>query len=204
MRAQYNNQLLQLFTSSLFIAGLLAGLVATVPTRHLGRRATMLVSCLPCHCSCISSWQACPWAPVLPDWLGPLFLTRLDVPTTLLTALSSLYAAHLLAMLRACKQVCESRCSLGFALHLSPKPHRGAHRACARARADRGRRVPAGRGSDRGRAEPADAGVRAHLAGRGCRLRQPGARAARVAGILGFRVRVAWGGAAGAKLARYR
>ena len=45
-RAQYNNQLLQLFTSSLFIAGLLAGLVATVPTRHLGRRATMLVSYL--------------------------------------------------------------------------------------------------------------------------------------------------------------
>jgi len=41
--AQYNNQLLQLFTSSLFIAGLLAGLVATVPTRHLGRRVTMLV-----------------------------------------------------------------------------------------------------------------------------------------------------------------
>ena len=46
-RAQYNNQLLQLFTSSLFLAGLLAGLVATVPTRHLGRRATMLVN-LPC------------------------------------------------------------------------------------------------------------------------------------------------------------
>ena len=47
--AQYNNQLLQLFTSSLFIAGLLAGLVATVPTRQLGRRATMLVSRLPMH-----------------------------------------------------------------------------------------------------------------------------------------------------------
>ncbi|KAK9827591.1 hypothetical protein WJX81_001828 [Elliptochloris bilobata] len=41
---KYNNQLLQLFTSSLFIAGLLAGLVATVPTRHLGRRATMLIA----------------------------------------------------------------------------------------------------------------------------------------------------------------
>ena len=74
MRAQYNNQLLQLFTSSLFIAGLLAGLVATVPTRQLGRRATMLVSCLPPHCSRIASWQACSWAPVLPDWLGALFL----------------------------------------------------------------------------------------------------------------------------------
>ena len=41
---------------------------------------------------------------------------------------------------------------------------------------DRGCGVPAGCGADRGRAEPADAGVRADLAGRGRRLRQPGAR----------------------------
>jgi len=60
--AQYNNQLLQLFTSSLFIAGLIAGLVATVPTRHLGRRVTMLVcitrSCSTC-CACAGQSVGC-------------------------------------------------------------------------------------------------------------------------------------------------
>jgi len=43
-RAQYDNQLLQLFTSSLFIAGLLSSLVASWTTSRLGRRATMLMA----------------------------------------------------------------------------------------------------------------------------------------------------------------
>ena len=41
---QYDNQLLQLFTSSLFIAGLLSSLVASYTTSRLGRRATMLMA----------------------------------------------------------------------------------------------------------------------------------------------------------------
>eukprot|EP00897_Mesotaenium_endlicherianum_P006896 jgi/Mesen1/6234/ME000321S05302 len=40
----YNNQLLQLFTSSLFIAGLFGGLVASYTTTHWGRVRTMLLS----------------------------------------------------------------------------------------------------------------------------------------------------------------
>ena len=41
---QYDNQLLQLFTSSLFIAGLLSSLVASYTTTRWGRRATMLMA----------------------------------------------------------------------------------------------------------------------------------------------------------------
>ena len=41
---QYDNQLLQLFTSSLFIAGLLSSLVASWTTSRWGRRATMLMA----------------------------------------------------------------------------------------------------------------------------------------------------------------
>jgi len=41
---KYNNQGLQLFTSSLFLAGLTATFFASYTTRRLGRRLTMLIA----------------------------------------------------------------------------------------------------------------------------------------------------------------
>ena len=40
---EFNSQVLQLFTSSLYMASLVATLLASVVTRRYGRRATMLV-----------------------------------------------------------------------------------------------------------------------------------------------------------------
>nr|BAK01004.1 predicted protein [Hordeum vulgare subsp. vulgare] len=41
---RYNNQVLQLFTSSLYLAGLVSTLFASYTTRRLGRRATMRIA----------------------------------------------------------------------------------------------------------------------------------------------------------------
>lgn len=40
---KYDNQLLTAFTSSMYIAGMLASLVASAVTRRVGRRAVMLI-----------------------------------------------------------------------------------------------------------------------------------------------------------------
>lgn len=100
----------------------------------------------------------------------------LDVLATSLKALSCLLPARPLSQCVRPDKSAKADKAWIFAVNPKSQTHRAFQFACVLACADRGRRVPAGRGADRGRAEPANAGVRAHLAGRGRRLRQPGAR----------------------------